>query len=78
MSLDELPDRAVGGVAVVLEACKNLLSHAPMPALVSPVGRLRRRNLNAGLKINHYSNGNVFTQNAGVEIPLTCSVGSSF
>ena len=35
----------------------------------------RERNLNVGVKINHYSNGNIFTQNAGVKIPLTFSVG---
>ena len=33
------------------------------------------RNLNLGVKINHYSNGNIFTQNAGVKIPLTFSIG---
>ena len=38
----------------------------------------RNRNLNAGVKINHYSNGNIFTQNAGVKIPLTFSVGYAF
>ena len=38
----------------------------------------KNRNLNAGVKINHYSNGNVFTQNAGVMIPLTFSVGYAF
>ena len=36
------------------------------------------RRLNAGVKINHYSNGNIFTQNAGVKIPLTFSVGYTF
>jgi hypothetical protein len=36
------------------------------------------RNLNLGIKINHYSNGNIFTQNAGVKIPLTFSVGYAF
>ena len=36
------------------------------------------RNLNIGVKINHYSNGNIFTQNAGVKIPLTFSVGYAF
>ena len=36
------------------------------------------RNLNLGVKINHYSNGNIFTQNAGVKIPLTFSVGYAF
>ena len=36
------------------------------------------RNLNFGVKINHYSNGNIFTQNAGVKIPLTFSVGYAF
>jgi Lipid A 3-O-deacylase (PagL) len=38
----------------------------------------RSRHLNLGLKINHYSNGNIFTQNAGVKIPLTISVGYAF
>jgi hypothetical protein len=37
-----------------------------------------KRNLNVGVKINHYSNGNIFTQNAGVKIPLTFSVGYAF
>jgi hypothetical protein len=35
----------------------------------------RERNLNVGVTINHNSNGNIFTQNAGVKIPLTFSVG---
>ena len=35
----------------------------------------RDRHLNLGVKINHYSNGNIFTQNAGVKIPLTFSLG---
>jgi hypothetical protein len=38
----------------------------------------KNRNLNVGVKINHYSNGNIFTQNAGVKIPLTFSVGYAF
>jgi hypothetical protein len=38
----------------------------------------RSRSLNIGVKINHYSNGNIFTQNAGVKIPLTFSVGYAF
>ena len=38
----------------------------------------RNRNLNLGVKINHYSNGNIFTQNAGVKIPLTFSLGYAF
>jgi len=37
-----------------------------------------RRQVNAGVKINHFSNGNIFTQNAGVKIPLTFSVGYAF
>ena len=36
------------------------------------------RQLNIGVKINHYSNGNIFTQNAGVKIPLTFSIGYAF
>jgi opacity protein-like surface antigen len=38
----------------------------------------RNRSFNAGIKINHYSNGNIFTQNAGVKIPLTFSLGYAF
>ena len=38
----------------------------------------RQRNVNIGVKINHYSNGNIFTQNAGVKIPLTLSLGYTF
>ena len=37
-----------------------------------------KRNLNFGVKINHYSNGNIFTQNAGVKVPLTFSIGYAF
>ena len=36
------------------------------------------RNVAIGVKINHYSNGNIFTQNAGVKIPLTFSLGYAF
>ena len=36
------------------------------------------RRFGVTLKINHYSNGNIFTQNAGVKIPLTFSVGYAF
>ena len=38
----------------------------------------RARHLNINLKINHFSNGNIFTQNAGVKIPLTFGVGYAF
>jgi opacity protein-like surface antigen len=37
-----------------------------------------RRNVVAGLKINHYSNGNIFTENAGVKVPLTLTIGYAF
>ena len=40
------------------------------------VGRERRVNL--GVKINHYSNGNIFTENAGVKIPITLTLGYTF
>jgi opacity protein-like surface antigen len=40
------------------------------------VGQARR--LSVGVKINHYSNGNIFTKNAGVKIPLTFSAGYTF
>jgi hypothetical protein len=36
------------------------------------------RRLNVGVKINHYSNGNIFTDNAGVKIPYTFNVGYTF
>lgn len=38
----------------------------------------RHRTVSAGVKINHYSNGNIFTENAGVKIPLTVTLGYLF
>jgi lipid A 3-O-deacylase PagL/OmpA family protein len=38
----------------------------------------KNRHLSAGLKINHYSNGNIFTRNAGIKVPLTVGVGYAF
>jgi hypothetical protein len=38
----------------------------------------KRRRLNAEVRIGHYSNGNLFPQNAGVEIPLTFYLGRAF
>jgi opacity protein-like surface antigen len=38
----------------------------------------RDRRWTAGVKINHYSNGNIFTENAGVKVPLTVMVGWVF
>ncbi len=35
----------------------------------------KKKNLNAGLRIAHFSNGNIFPQNDGVKVPLTISVG---
>lgn len=40
------------------------------------VGRGRR--VSAVLKINHYSNGNLLTANAGVKVPLTLGLGVTF
>jgi Lipid A 3-O-deacylase (PagL) len=40
------------------------------------VGRGRRYDVEIGIK--HYSNGNIFTQNAAVKIPLTVSIGRTF
>ena len=37
-----------------------------------------RRQFNVGVKINHYSNGNIFTENAGVKIPYTFNLGYTF
>jgi hypothetical protein len=38
----------------------------------------KRRNVSLGVKINHYSNGNLFTQNASLKIPLTLTWGFAF
>lgn len=37
-----------------------------------------KRNLNAEIKIGHYSNGNVFPLNGAVKIPLSLNVGYAF
>lgn len=37
-----------------------------------------KRNLNMELKIGHYSNGNVFTDNEAVKIPLSLQLGYAF
>jgi opacity protein-like surface antigen len=36
------------------------------------------RHVTVGMKINHYSNGNIFTSNAGVKVPLTVNLGYAF
>ncbi|HJW17992.1 MAG TPA: acyloxyacyl hydrolase, partial [Flavisolibacter sp.] len=38
----------------------------------------KKRHINAEVNINHYSNGNIFTENAGVKIPLTFTLGYAF
>ncbi|MGC4037636.1 MAG: acyloxyacyl hydrolase [Chitinophagaceae bacterium] len=38
----------------------------------------KQRQLNAGIKIQHYSNGNIFTANPGLQIPLTFNAGYNF
>jgi hypothetical protein len=38
----------------------------------------KKRNLNAELRIAHYSNGNIFPSNTGVMIPLTFNLGYTF
>ena len=38
----------------------------------------KQRNVNAEVNINHYSNGNIFTENAGLKIPLTFTLGYAF
>jgi hypothetical protein len=37
-----------------------------------------KRQFNAGVKINHYSNGNIFNENAGLKIPYTFNLGYTF
>ena len=36
------------------------------------------RRFNAEVKVAHYSNGNIFPENAGVKIPLTFCLGFCF
>lgn len=38
----------------------------------------KRRKLTAELRIQHYSNGNLFPENAGVTIPLGFYIGTTF
>ena len=38
----------------------------------------KNRNINAEVRIAHYSNGNLFPQNEGVKIPLTFNLGYAF
>lgn len=38
----------------------------------------KQRHANVEISIGHYSNGNIFTNNAGVKIPLTFTVGYTF
>ena len=40
------------------------------------LGRARR--LSVAVKINHYSNGNLLPDNAGVKVPLTLALGFTF
>ena len=37
-----------------------------------------RRQFNAEINLNHYSNGNIQAENAGVKVPLTFKVGYGF
>ena len=79
---------------ITVGASVNLLPHpvAAVRAIADRVGATvmfdaahacglfagRARHLNVNLKINHFSNGNIFTENAGVKIPLTFGVGYAF
>ncbi len=38
----------------------------------------KKRNINAEIRIGHYSNGNIFPYNDGVKVPLTFCAGYSF
>ena len=38
----------------------------------------KKKNLNAGIRIAHYSNGNLFPANNGVMVPLTFNLGHTF
>lgn len=36
------------------------------------------RSYNAELRIMHYSNGNIFTKNSGVAVPIQFTIGKTF
>lgn len=38
----------------------------------------KKKTLNAGIRIAHYSNGNLFPRNGGFMVPLTCTLGYAF
>lgn len=38
----------------------------------------KKKNINAGIRIAHFSNGNIFPNNNGVKVPLTFSMGYAF
>ena len=38
----------------------------------------KKRKYNAEFRIMHYSNGNIFTQNAGVAVPIQFTLGKTF
>ena len=38
----------------------------------------KKRNFNAEVNVNHYSNGNIYSQNPGLMIPLTFNIGYSW
>jgi len=38
----------------------------------------KKRAYNAELRIMHYSNGNIFTKNSGVAIPIQFTIGKTF
>ncbi|MGN6164213.1 MAG: acyloxyacyl hydrolase [Flavisolibacter sp.] len=38
----------------------------------------KKKNINAEININHYSNGNIFTDNPGLKIPTTFTLGYAF
>jgi hypothetical protein len=38
----------------------------------------KKRKYNIELRISHYSNGNLFTSNAGITIPLSLHLGYAF
>ena len=38
----------------------------------------KSRRINAELGIKHYSNGNIFTTNGAIKVPLTLTLGVTF
>ena len=78
-ALVELLHRLDGVKALLVESGRDLGSRFTFQDFMGAgvlVGGARTIAL--GVKVNHYSNGNVFPENAGVMVPVTFTAGWAF